>query len=741
MNDEATNKPEEEEFQFREVRGETAERRFTEEEPNFRGRNNTKMYAPQAGFDGESDPVEKYSGRIFVTCMIVVMVVVNTSAIYQIFDQKRVKSNKFSLAIEDMIDKGLPERDDSLASIKNDLTLREMSDHIDNIAQSFDLNSLSLFHLDNNSNITYSLFGIDRSDKTHSLANRSTSIQEILNVTDYKNLTNFKSFLVQYKYLKIVMDGLQMKEKTLKNEVICYKYNITINYDYFYLKTSKVSKDIEVTENCCVYISSFNYELMTARNLYVVQLLFGIFFLYKAIKTWYDLMRIVERVNVKLRHGPNLRGEKEQIELDFNFYRFMLSRNVKSSIITRLDLRYFSTYGISMKLIRPLYYVCLFGYIVQIFSSCYHLYGVYFMQEVTQAQLNLTALAIMCSWVDLYSITSQTNETGIVNDTFFQVYKQFFYFTVYILIVLAAFAAFALCIFNQSIYFSNLIGTSVALFAFMYGDSIRATFLTYQDSPFSIIFLVSIIIVLYSCLAQFYLAVFTIKFQTTSDKTAKLIGLMKKKEEGFLRMQKEIIDSKSKKFGEEISYLMDYLDRKSKIVRTTTLREPGRKLSVEEEEDERTKGNLLSIPEAGESRRESIASRRIKALDDDIASTFNEAKLPEKQKSLLRKTFLNMSFSNRHMNEDGDDEFAKDPMYEFFDSIIKTSVLEILIKLIIFKDYTIESIKTNQQKDDDDEINTQMIVLYENTIRQFILSVEHIRNIIKSNLDIKSKIS
>jgi len=31
--------------------------------------------------------------------------------------------------------------------------------------------------------------------------------------------------------------------------------------------------------------------------------------------------------------------------------------------------------------------------------------------------------------------------------------------------------------------------------------------------------------------------------------------------------------------------------------------------------------------------------------------------------------------------EDMDNDFAKDPMYEFFDSIIKTSVLEVVYKL------------------------------------------------------------
>lgn len=83
-------------------------------------------------------------------------------------------------------------------------------------------------------------------------------------------------------------------------------------------------------------------------------------------------------------------------------------------------------------------------------------------------------------------------------------------------------------------------------------------------------------------------------------------------------------------------------------------------------------------------------------------------------------------------------DFYVDPMYEFFDSIIKTSVLEILIKLIIFKDYATDFVK-QQEKNNEEEIQErkQTIMLYENTIRQFILSVQHLRNTIKAHLDTK----
>jgi len=473
------------------------------------------------------------------------------------------------------------------------------------------------------------LYGFDRSDRPEVLANRSSNVSEVLAVTNYEDLTEFKNFLIRYKLIKLNIDGLRLSEKTLKNDLVCYVFNITVTYDYFYLKTSKVTTKIVVVKNCGKEERGYNYELEESRNLFVVQLLFGIYFLFKSVQTFYNLARIVERINWKLRH-PNQYSPKESVELDFNFYRFMLSRNIKSSIITKYDLRYFSTNTICLKLIRPLYYVCTFGYMVQIISSGFNLYGVYFMEEVTQTQMNLSAIAIMCSWIDLYTITSQSNETGLVNDTFFQVYKQFLYFTAYILIVMAAFASFALCIFNQSIFFSNLVGTATALFAFMYGDNIRATFLTYQDNPFAILFLVSIIVVLYSCLAQFYLAVFTIKFQSTSEKTAKLMNLLNKNKEGFMRMQREIIDSKSKNFGEEIHFLMDYLDRKSKVIRSSTIKE-----GTNDEGGDATFGQ----PRGVEPRRISqVGLRKKRDLDEDITSTFNEVKLPEKQKTLLRQT-------------------------------------------------------------------------------------------------------
>lgn len=488
-------------------------------------------------------------------------------------------------------------------------------------------------------------------------------------MTNYEDLGDFKDFLIQYKTIVLNIDGLRLSEKTIKNDLVCYVYNISVSYDYFYLKTAVVKTKANVVENCGKSANNYNYELEESRNLYIVQLLFGLYFLYKGLKTWFDLMRIIERINVKLR-SPNAQGAKEDIELDFNFYRFMLSRNVKSTVITKYDLRYFSTTNICFKLIRPLYFVCMVGYVIQVFGSTLNLLGVYIMDEVSQNQMNLMAIAIMCSWVDLYTITSQSNETGLVNDTFLQVYKQFLYFTAYILIVLAAFAAFALCIFNQSIYFSNLVGTAVALFAFMYGDSIRATFLTYQDNPFAILFLVAVIIVLYSCLAQFYLAVFTIKFQTTSDKTNKLITMLNKNKEGFMRMQREIIDSKSKNFGEEINFLMEYLDKKAMYVRGTTLDERnlasfgGKKKGIgstdfddegitggraskkdraSKNDDKRVQADDFDTPalnkDKGALKTEEESLKKKKDLEEDIKNTFNESKLPERQKTLLRKTY------------------------------------------------------------------------------------------------------
>ena len=457
----------------------------------------------------------------------------------------------------------------------------------------------------------------------------------------YTDPTAMKRFLIQYKYIKLNVDGLMLSEKTLRGDLVCYIYNITITYDYFYLKTARVETVAAVTKDCSVARNGYNYEQQESRNMFLVQLLFGLFFLYKGVKTWFDLVRIIERINIKLR-DPSIGGPAEDIELDFNFYRFMLSRNIKSTIITRKDLKYFSTGNICRKLIRPLYYVCLFGYIVQAFASAYNLYGVYFMDEVTQAQLNLTAIAIMCSWIDLYTITSQSNESGLVNDTFLQVYKQFLSFTAYILVVMIAFSAFALCIFNESIYFNNLVNTLIALFAFMYGDNIRATFLTYQYNPFSVIFLVSVIIVLFSCLAQFYLAVFTIKFQTTSDKANKMISMMNRHKEGFIRMQREIIESKSKHFGDEINYLMDYLDKKSKIVRTTTLDE--RTITQQMDIEEIDEPDLLPPKKLSRSGKKVSPQKmnpnqlKKKALDEDTMQTFNEAEVPAHQLSLLRRT-------------------------------------------------------------------------------------------------------
>lgn len=158
-------------------------------------------------------------------------------------------------------------------------------------------------------------------------------------------------------------------------------------------------------------------------------------------------------------------------------------------------------------------------------------------------------------------------------------------FSAYVLIVIAAFSVFALSMFKRAINFSSLLRASTTLFAQMYGDNIRATFQTYEDSIFAVPYLVCVVIVMYSCVAQFYLAIFTIRYQTESKKTDQMIQRIKDQKEGEIKQQKMLIASKSKHFNEEVNLIVDYLNQKTKNVR-------GRVSTIRDSEDLQRAGSL-----------------------------------------------------------------------------------------------------------------------------------------------------
>lgn len=169
----------------------------------------------------------------------------------------------------------------------------------------------------------------------------------------------------------------------MKKDVVCFIYDIEVTYDFSFLKTSKLSTKITPISNCSATKRQIMYELEESRNVLIIQLILASILFYKGIMIWVNLLHIIESINLKVRNKVPRAKKIKYPKLDFNFYRFLLSRDIESCIIKKNDLRFFNTIKICSKLIRPLYYVSMLGYLVQIYAAVYSLYGVYFMDAVS----------------------------------------------------------------------------------------------------------------------------------------------------------------------------------------------------------------------------------------------------------------------------------------------------------------------------------------------------------------------
>lgn len=198
-----------------------------------------------------------------------------------------------------------------------------------------------------------------------------------------------KAFLIKYKSLSITFSGLKLTLETLKKDVVCFVYEVEVSYDFFFLKTAKLGTRITPISNCSATKRQIMYELEESRNVLIIQLILACLLFYKGIMIWVDLIHIIEGINLKIRNRVPRAKKIKSPKLDFNFYRFLLSRDIESCIIKKNDLRFFSTLKICFKLIRPLYYVSMVGYLLQIYAAVYSLYGVYFMDVVAPCHTGL----------------------------------------------------------------------------------------------------------------------------------------------------------------------------------------------------------------------------------------------------------------------------------------------------------------------------------------------------------------
>lgn len=95
----------------------------------------------------------------------------------------------------------------------------------------------------------------------------------------------------------------------------------------------------------------------------------------------------------------------------------MNSNNILKPLNTKL-LTEKSPPFLALKMLRPFYFICMAGYVFQIMAGIYNLYNLTFDSTVTDRRLALNGLAIFFSWMDMYTLTSTTRDTGIMSTAF-----------------------------------------------------------------------------------------------------------------------------------------------------------------------------------------------------------------------------------------------------------------------------------------------------------------------------------
>ena len=69
------------------------------------------------------------------------------------------------------------------------------------------------------------------------------------------------------------------------------------------------------------------------------------------------------------------------------------------------------------KILRPLYWVSMLGYILQIVSSVYNIFAICLQYQISFEQKLLVSISGFLVWIDCYTIASIGSQTGILSKT------------------------------------------------------------------------------------------------------------------------------------------------------------------------------------------------------------------------------------------------------------------------------------------------------------------------------------
>ena len=217
-----------------------------------------------------------------------------------------------------------------------------------------------------------------------------------------------------------------MQELLDNNQKICFSMTLSFNLEFFGMKFAR--NEFESEAEPCDPEDTIGFKKFTFQkeNIVIYVLQFGIsaYFFLRGIVVFLSVVDLLKNI---LMWILGLSNNQTSFSIDFNTFRVLISNKAIIEKLSEQDLVQFNPVSLTFRFLRPLYYVCMFGYVLQMISGATNLYCLFYSIEITQTQLTLTGFAVFFAWIDLYTLTSLSKSSGILSTSIVSIAKHVYH--------------------------------------------------------------------------------------------------------------------------------------------------------------------------------------------------------------------------------------------------------------------------------------------------------------------------
>lgn len=78
--------------------------------------------------------------------------------------------------------------------------------------------------------------------------------------------------------------------------------------------------------------------------------------------------------------------------------------------------------NLALIMIRPFFFISMSSYFFQMFAGFINIFNLVFETKVSKMRTAFNGISVFLSWLDLYTLTSTTRDTGIMSTAFMSVF-------------------------------------------------------------------------------------------------------------------------------------------------------------------------------------------------------------------------------------------------------------------------------------------------------------------------------